>query len=94
MRVPGADNEYYVFENRQLEGFDRSLPNHGMLVWHIDQDMEIWQNNRVNTDPGHQRVDVVEADGKAAIATRAGERVPGSNAISLCDSVPWSGDRR
>ena len=93
MRVPGAENEYYVFENRQLEGFDRSLPNHGMLVWHIDQDMDIWQSNRVNTDPGHQRVDVVEADGKADKATMKGDTFPGSNAVSQFDIVPWNGER-
>lgn len=92
MKVPGTENEFYVFENRQLEGFDRFLPNHGMLVWHIDQDMELWQKNQVNTDPSHQRIDVVEADRKADRSSMKGDTFPGSDAVSQFSLLDWNGD--
>jgi M6 family metalloprotease-like protein len=38
-----GDNEYYLIENRNdTEGtFDEALPNRGILIWHIDDDMTI-----------------------------------------------------
>lgn len=32
------NEEYYLLENRQLENWDKSLPNSGMLVIHVDYD--------------------------------------------------------
>jgi M6 family metalloprotease-like protein len=29
-------NEYYLCENRQLIGFDAALPNHGMIIYHVN----------------------------------------------------------
>ncbi|NQU06686.1 MAG: M6 family metalloprotease domain-containing protein, partial [Calditrichaeota bacterium] len=29
-------NQYFILENRQQIGFDRSLPGSGLLIWHID----------------------------------------------------------
>ena len=50
--------EYFLVENRQRIGFDSSLLNPGVLIWHID-----------NTQPGnsnenHYLVDLEEADGR------------------------------
>lgn len=61
VRVPSTENEWFVLENRQLTGWDAKLPNHGLLVWHIDHDDSAWFYNRMNDDPEHQRVDVIEA---------------------------------
>ena len=61
VRVPSTENEWFVLENRQLTGWDAKLPNHGLLVWHIDHDEDAWFNNTMNDDPAHQRVDVIEA---------------------------------
>lgn len=36
------------FENRQMEGWDKYLPGHGMLVWQIVYDAEDWYNNEPN----------------------------------------------
>ncbi len=57
------DNEYYVFENRQrIDGtWDEYLPFRGMLIWHIDYNKTIWNNNKVNSVADHQRVDLVES---------------------------------
>lgn len=55
--------EFFLFENRQQTGWDTYLPGHGMLIWHVDFDQEIWRYNSVNNDQDHQYVDLVEANG-------------------------------
>ena len=57
-------NEYYLLENRQLEGWDASLPSAGLLIIHADYDAQVWAANGPNDDPNHQRMTVVPADGK------------------------------
>lgn len=38
VRVSTADpDEFFLIENRQQSGYDRYLPSHGMLAWHIDR---------------------------------------------------------
>jgi len=49
--------EHFMLENRQKIGFDRGLPGHGLLIWHIDDD------ETDNTDENHKLVDLEEADG-------------------------------
>ncbi len=58
-------SEYFLIENRQLLGFDRSMPGSGILIWHIDDDM---QGNRNPWYPGrgggaHNKVALEQADG-------------------------------
>ncbi len=92
-----VDNEYYVLENRQRSGWDRYLPGHGMLIWHIDYDAKQWNSNTVNNDKSKQYVDLVEADGKATSTSRGGDPFPGTaNVTSFTDDTtpsmrPWSG---
>lgn len=87
-------NEYYLIENRQKTGWDSYLPGEGMLVWHIDYNDNVWTNNKVNCDPDHQRVDIIEADPKGGDENVA---FPGkANVRSLTDDTnpsitPWSG---
>lgn len=57
-------DEYFVLENRQLTGWDEYLPNHGLLITHIDYKQSAWDNNSVNDIVGHQRVIIVPADNK------------------------------
>jgi M6 family metalloprotease-like protein len=75
-RIP---NEYFLLENRQLSGFDASLPNKGMLIWHIDENliMERLPNNDVNSY-GNPGVDLVEADGVNSYLNLSGDPYPGS----------------
>ena len=55
-------NEYYMLENRQLQGFDSCLPNHGMLILHVTFSSSAWTNNTVNTT-SMQRMTIIPADG-------------------------------
>lgn len=74
-------NEYYLLENRQKVGFDAALPGHGLLVLHVDYDRRTWLNNKVNTDPDHQRVTIFPADNEAVPTTKsmAGDPFPGTS---------------
>lgn len=82
------ENEMYFLENRQQEGYDKFIPGHGMLVWHIDYDEDSWNNNSVNNIGSHQGIDLVEADAKQTPETRAGDPFPGtSNITSFTDNT-------
>ncbi len=76
------EEEYFLLEYRSLAGWDEFLPNSGMLVWHIDYDETAWEENTVNNDRKHQRVDLVEADGSLSAYTRAGDSFPGYDCIT------------
>lgn len=74
---PSDPSEYYLFENRQQHLWDSFIPGHGMLVWHIDFDKNVWDSNIVNNTPSHQHVDIIEADGSPDDGSRAGDTFPG-----------------
>ena len=62
------DGEYYLFECRSNDGWDRYIGGKGMLVYHIDKSysyMSKWDNNEVNASVSHQCADLVEADGRS-----------------------------
>lgn len=83
MKVEGKNNEFFLFENRQFIGNDAYLPNHGMLVWHIDYKKKIWKNNEVNNNSDHQHVDIIEADNILSYYTDAGDCFPGEESVTI-----------
>ena len=87
--VPGKPSEYFVLENRQQEGWDRFLPGHGMLMWHIDVDTAEWFNNTANNIGAHQMVDIVEADKILSENSRDGDAFPGTANIRTWDVKAW-----
>ncbi|MDE7135094.1 MAG: M6 family metalloprotease domain-containing protein [Muribaculaceae bacterium] len=56
------DTEFFLLENRQQNGWDKFIPGHGMLIWHIDYNANTWLNNEVNNTKSHQYVDIEEAN--------------------------------
>ena len=42
----------YYIENRQQIGWDRYLPDHGLLVWKVSYDVNEWESNTPNTSSG------------------------------------------
>ncbi len=82
-----APTEYYLIENRQLKGTDACLPNHGMLVIHVDYDKNAWEENTINNIKNHQRFTVVPADNKLTTGTEYGDTYPGTSGnTSLTDT--------
>lgn len=59
------NTEFFLIENRQLVGWDKYIPGHGMLIWHIDFVQTVFDRNVVNNTSSHQYVDIVEAGGTA-----------------------------
>ena len=64
VRNPGYDNEFYLIENRQHNGWDYASPGAGLLIFHVDYDRDVWSNNYVNTSKKHYRYSLFNADGK------------------------------
>lgn len=90
-------NEYFLLENRQQSGWDTHLPGHGMLVWHIDYNPNIWDRNVVNHTVSHQYVDIVEANNATSHSQDAGFPFPGTSKVTsfTAETRPalrsWSG---
>ena len=71
----GNEGEYYLFECRAEEGWDKYIGGSGLLVYHIDKSgnrvfsgthgnvsaKKMWEYNEVNCNPSHQCADLVEA---------------------------------
>lgn len=58
-------SEFYMLENRQLVGYDAYIPGHGMMLTKVNYNYTYWNNNTVNNVASNQRVDLIEANGKA-----------------------------
>lgn len=71
------ENEYFLLENRQQEGWDKYIPSHGMLIWHIDYNQYIWEQNAVSNTASHQYVDIEEADDNKTETSRDKDVFPG-----------------
>lgn len=78
--------EYFLMETRAKHLHDYYIPGHGLAVWHIDFDLDVWTGNRPNNIQAHQRVDIVEADGDYLRSTRNGDFFPGAQ--SICEFMP------
>lgn len=92
------ENEYFLIENRQQKGWDTYIPGHGMLVWHVDYNENIWRYNNVNNRQSHQYVDIEEADGTQTVSSRDGDAFPGTRGVTSFtdDTTPsmrtWDGN--
>ena len=77
IRNDGAENEYYIVENRRQQGWDKYLPGNGMVVFHIDYDKKIWLgiDSFVNK-PNKMRYWIIPANNNTAIKKAAGWPYP------------------
>lgn len=97
--IPTKENtEFFLLENRQQTGWDKYIPGHGMLIWHIDYNQKVFENNQVNNNRSHQYVDIVEANGNPSSRQAAGFPFPGTtNKTSFTATTTpalksWSGE--
>lgn len=72
--------EYYLFESRARDGWDKYIPGEGLLVWHIDYTASVWEANKVNNNADRQLVDIIEADNDLYIGSQADDVFPGKTA--------------
>ena len=47
-RISHTEDEYYLLENRQWDGWDAGLPGRGLVVYHVNYADTRWSNNTVN----------------------------------------------
>ena len=80
-----SPSEFFTLENRQQVGWDRYLPNHGMLITHVYYNSGTWDANTPNNDPAAMGVDIIEADGAASESTLTGDPFPGAAKVSFCN---------
>lgn len=74
-------DEYYLLENRQQVGWNKSDLGHGLLILHVDYDKNAWIDNTVNNTSSHQRMTIIPADNslKTTDASLAGDPWPGTS---------------
>lgn len=84
-------NEFFLFENRQKSGWDKYVPGHGLLVWHINYSSSAWEFNIVNNSRTRQNVDIIEANNNPncySPSAMAGYTFPGtSGATELSENT-------
>ncbi len=100
-RLNDWGRQYFLVENRQRIGFDQSIPASGMLIWHIDENMED-NTHPWRPDSGgalHYMVALEQADGQYHLERNinngdSGDPWPGSthNDIFNDDTVPDARD--
>lgn len=96
IKTPKA-NEYFILENRQQDKWDKYIPGHGLLVWHIDFVPDIWNMNIVNVSK--QYVDIVEADNEPSYYSIDADPFPGTVGVTSFtdDTKPsmtmWDGSK-
>lgn len=78
----GNPNEFFLLENRQRTGWDKYIPGHGMLIWHVDYNPNVWSSNTVNNSSSHQYVDIEEADGTQNSWSVDSDPFPGTKRIT------------
>ena len=49
IRNDNYENEYFILENRQQQGWDTALPSSGLIIFHIDYDENVWLYEVPNT---------------------------------------------
>ena len=77
IRNDGAENEYYIVENRQQKGWDKLLPGSGIVVFHVDYDKAMWEGvaDWVNTT-AKKRYSIFPANNKASTYSCGGWAYP------------------
>lgn len=74
-------HEYYIVENVQKQGWNKSLFGHGMMVTHVDYDDSQFAlgGTRVNGTATHPRMHVLAADGMMVPAYYLGSTIKASS---------------
>ena len=57
-------NEFFTLENRQQTSWDRAIPGHGLIIYHIVYNESTWSSNTANTVKGSLGVQLVSASTK------------------------------
>jgi M6 family metalloprotease-like protein len=78
-------NEYFIFENRAKQGWDKYIDDEGMLITHVTYSASAWSGNTVNNYMP-QRMTVVPADNVLSSATNNADLWPKTYATEFTNS--------
>ncbi len=77
IRNDGAENEYYIVENRQQCGWDAELPGSGIVVFHIDYDKDIWVSTTISANSDdRKRYHIIPANNNSKTKASSGWAYP------------------
>lgn len=77
IRNDGAENECYIVENRQQQGWDKDLPGNGILVFHVDYDRELWHSTTTSINNNDKkRYHIFPANNKTSFSAVSGWAYP------------------
>ena len=83
LQKPTTTGVVYYLENRQKSGWDKYVPEAGMLVWKVDFNSSVWTSNAPNNTAGSPRYTIVPANGKTTnYASGSGDTYPTSKVTS------------
>lgn len=89
LQTPTTSGVVYYIENRQKSGWDKYVPEAGMLVWTINFNSSVWTSNAPNNTSGSPRYTIVPANGKTKnYGSGSGDTYPTSSVTSY---TPISG---
>ena len=91
-----SSSEYFIFENRQLYGWDAYLPASGMLITRINYNKYKWDQNIVNNTLGKQNVQIMPADNELLDYEWNGFKDNWSEFYNslICDTYPGKTENR
>lgn len=77
----------YYIENRQQQGWDTYLPYHGLLIWKVNYNKSMWENNAPNlTSNGSPHFTLVPSSG-----TKIGADYGTKNVWPYSTKTSWTG---
>lgn len=91
LAAPTKEASVYYIENRQQSGWDTAIPGHGMLVWRITYDPDIWDANEPNAGKNGQYELSANTEGTIhyELVSASGQHVEGGNG-----SYPFPGTKK
>ena len=92
IRNEGYENEYYMVENRQQQGWDQEIPGSGIVVFHIDYSEDVWTGIDDMPNWGtNKRYTIIPANNRSATSSASGWAYPyGDNNQLTNESTPAS----
>ena len=82
-----TSGECYYIENRQQQGWDEFVPSHGMVIWKVNYNKTMWQNNAPNlSSNGDPHFTIVCSSG-----TKIGSSNGAGNVFPKGSINSWSG---
>lgn len=78
----GNKNEYYLLENHDGTKWDDGLPGEGMLITHVDYNLNVWNKNIVNSVTGQRSSGLANPHDRCSI-------IPAANRMTDTSGDLW-----